>query len=101
MGWRLSVKELEFMLKLIFIFAAVLLAGCAKSTEAPSQVTASTATNRQVFQVKGVIQEIKLAESQAIIRHGEIPNYMPAMTMPLEVKNTNEFAGLKAGDEIV
>ncbi len=34
------------------------------------------------------------------IKHEAIPNYMPAMTMPFEVKDTNELAGLKAGDAV-
>jgi protein SCO1/2 len=50
--------------------------------------------------VKGVVQEIKATEAKAIIRHEEIPDYMPAMTMPFDVKNTSELAGLSPGDEV-
>ena len=35
-----------------------------------------------------------------IIQHEEIPNYMPAMTMPFTVKDTNELGGLAAGDAL-
>lgn len=87
------------MLKYIAV-CALLLAGCAKpGPERPGAAKTET-TNRQTFQVKGVVQELKPEEKTAVIRHEEIPNYMPAMTMPLEVRNTNEFAGLSPGDEI-
>lgn len=100
------------MLRYLLILP-LLLAGCAKAPESPdapvsaatnaptfTSTNAAAATNRQVFHVKGVIQELKPAENEAVIRHEEIPNYMPAMTMSLEVRNTNELAGLAPGDEI-
>jgi protein SCO1/2 len=34
------------------------------------------------------------------IKHEEIPDYMQAMTMPFEVKNTNELTGLVPGDPV-
>jgi protein SCO1/2 len=90
------------MLKSI-LFLALVLAGCSKTPKPGSTAADSTqpqATDRQVFQVKGVVQEIQAVESKAVIRHEEIPDYMPAMTMSLDVKNTNELAGLAPGDEI-
>ena len=35
-----------------------------------------------------------------IIQHEEISNYMAGMTMPFEVKDTNELRGLQAGDTV-
>jgi len=60
----------------------------------------SGSTNQQIFQVKGVIEEIKPDGKSAVIKHEEITNYMAAMTMEFETKNTNELQGLKAGDAI-
>ncbi len=60
----------------------------------------SGSTNQQFFQVKGVIEEIKPDGKSAVIKHEEITNYMAAMTMEFETKNTNELQGLKAGDAI-
>jgi len=65
---------------------------------APGKPVSQTTT--QMFSVKGVVKELKGDGKTAVIQHEEIPNYMPAMTMPLEVKDTNELAGLRAGDEI-
>jgi protein SCO1/2 len=50
--------------------------------------------------VRGVVREV-FPESKTIkIKHEEIPNYMPAMTMPFEVKDVKELAGLNPGDTV-
>src|SRR5882724_6411630 len=67
------------------------------ATLAPTAVTAPKG-GQQVFRVKGIVEEVKAAEKTVTIKHEEIPGYMQAMTMPFEVKNTNELAGLAAGD---
>jgi protein SCO1/2 len=61
---------------------------------------AASASERQVFQVRGVVQEVRLADNEVVIKHEEIPNFMPAMTMPFEVKNTNELTGLAPNDQV-
>jgi protein SCO1/2 len=53
-----------------------------------------------MFQVKGVVMAVKPEEKTVRIRHEEIPGYMEAMTMPFEVKDTNELAGLGEGDTV-
>jgi protein SCO1/2 len=55
-------------------------------------------TNRQTFAARGVIIQVKPAERLLEIRHEEIKGYMPPMTMPFTVKDTNELAGLQPGD---
>ena len=61
---------------------------------------ASTSTSTQIFQVKGVVESVKVEEKTVRIRHEEIPGYMEAMTMPFEVKEKNELAGVRAGDTV-
>ncbi len=63
-------------------------------------VPAASLTATQVFQVNGVIVELLPAEKSVRIRHEEIPNYMPAMTMSFDVLDTNELAGLAVGDPV-
>ncbi len=58
------------------------------------------ASDRQIFQVKGVIKELKLERQQVIIAHEEIPGYMPAMTMPFDVKDARDLLGLQPGDAV-
>ena len=74
------------------------LAGC--GTNISAQPAAAGATNRQVFEVKGVVRELKPDGKTIVIRHEAIPNHMPAMVMPFEVKDTNELRGLKPEDVI-
>lgn len=87
----------------IFSLLALVFVAC---NEPPAPVKGNTAaanvsTNqKELFEVRGVVQEVKPAESQVVIKHEAIPNYMPAMTMPFDVKDTNEFAGLVPGDEV-
>jgi protein SCO1/2 len=53
-----------------------------------------------VFQVKGVVKELKPNGKTAVIAHETIPNYMDAMTMDFDVKEKSELAGLNPGDAI-
>ena len=78
---------------LLWTMVVLLLASCNRSPE-PVPQTAGPGTNQRVFQVKGVVKAIKPAEKEIDIKHEAIPDYMPAMTMPFDVKDTNELAGL-------
>ncbi len=78
----------------------LLAAGCGPSTDSNPPAAPSPPTNLQVFQVKGVVQEVQLAEKKVVIKHEAVPGYMNAMTMPFDVKDTNELAGLGAGDPV-
>jgi len=82
------------------VFPVLFLAVSCK--RAPEQPPASAAanTNQQVFQVRGVITAVKASQKELEIKHEAIPGYMPAMTMPFEVKDTNELTGLAAGEPI-
>ena len=71
-------------------------------TTSPSPVATPAPVNvsTQIFQVKGVVVAVKPQEKTVRIRHEEIPGYMEAMTMPFEVKDTNELAGVSDGDSV-
>src|SRR5205823_13413443 len=75
---------------------------CEKSPEPRKTVPARTAThtNQQVFQVKGVVMAVKPETKEITIKHEEVPGYMEAMTMPFDVKSTNELAGIAPGDAV-
>ena len=57
-------------------------------------------TKPQIYQVKGVVVGLPPEAKTVRIKHEEIPGYMAAMTMPFEVRDTNELAGLEAGDRV-
>src|SRR5688500_14358562 len=52
------------------------------------------------FSVRGVVQEVRPDGKTAVIKHESIPGYMDGMTMAFDAKTTNEFAGVRRGDEI-
>jgi protein SCO1/2 len=60
----------------------------------------SCKNDRKVFEVKGVIKELKPNGKTAVIAHETIPDYMEAMTMDFDVKDKRELAGLKPGDAV-
>ena len=85
------------------IFASLIgLSGCGRSPDPPERRAGSNAvsTNQRVYQAKGVVIAVKPREKSVEIKHEEIPNFMPAMTMPFDVKDTNELAGLAPGDSV-
>ena len=56
-------------------------------------------TNELEFITKGIVKEF-LDNGMIKIEHEEIPNYMPSMTMPFNIKNKAESDGVKIGDKI-
>src|SRR6266571_2477692 len=92
------------MVRLLLLPALAALAATPCREASETKVTATgiilEGTTQQVFQVKGVIKELKPDGKTVDIRHEEIPNYMPAMTMPFAAKDPKELAGLKAGDAV-
>jgi protein SCO1/2 len=100
------------MTKRVATFLAAALLPCAISCQpegntsqpAPAQPIAAKPaeanTNLQIFQVKGVIKELFPERKKVKIAHEEIPNYMEAMTMMLDVKEARELSGLQAGDSV-
>jgi protein SCO1/2 len=52
------------------------------------------------FLARGLVRELPPDGQTVVVRHEEIPGFMPKMTMAFNVRNTNELRGLKAGDAI-
>ncbi len=47
-----------------------------------------------------MVRSVNVQRRQVEIQHQEIPGYMPAMTMPFDVKDTNELTGLQPGQRV-
>jgi protein SCO1 len=60
--------------------------------------TAATAT--KWFEVRGHVRSIDVTNKTVRITHEEIPDYMPAMTMPFPVKDVAVLNGLSGGDSV-
>tara|TARA_Y100001934_G_scaffold280918_1_gene388981 strand:+ start:3908 stop:4897 length:990 start_codon:yes stop_codon:yes gene_type:complete len=65
----------------------------------PESPKPKSGESRQFF-VTGVVEGLKLGEGKVIVRHEDIPEFMEAMTMPFNVKNTNEFSAIGTNDQI-
>src|SRR5882757_2438494 len=91
------------MVRLILLLVGILILelSCGRSAEVPVATTKSAAgKTNQVFEVEGVIKELKPDGKTVENRHEAITNYMPAMVMSFEAKEPKELVGLKAGDEV-
>ncbi len=88
---------------LLMAVAAALPFATVSCREKPSETVpakAPTAAGLRTFQVNGVVRELKPDGKTVVIQHETVPDYMPAMTMPFEVRETNELNGLQPGDAI-
>jgi protein SCO1 len=80
--------------------AWLLCLGCGREHPLASDRGRSPDTNLQTFQVRGLVISLNPAGKEVQIKHEAIPGYMPAMTMPFDVKDTNDLAQLKPGDPV-
>jgi len=81
-------------------FLPVAGSSCRQERASVPPLSAAARTNLQTYQVKGVIKELVPEKKKIKIAHENIPNYMEAMTMMLDVRDASELAGLQVGDTI-
>ncbi len=85
-------------------FASVLIAfgliGCKQEPPAPVAAGASPEETPREYSVRGVVRRVEPERRSVVVKHDEIPGFMPAMTMPFDVKEPKELQGLKPGDRI-
>ena len=65
---------------------AACLAGCANVPEP------------RVYELRGQVLEVRPERSEVIVRHEDIPDFMPAMTMPFQVDDDALLEGKTPGD---
>jgi protein SCO1 len=58
-----------------------------------------TAPTKQ-YQLQGQILDVKPETREVLVKHGDIPGFMPAMTMPYKVEDPQVLAGKQPGDLI-
>jgi len=65
---------------------------------------AITACNRtpptKQYQLTGQILDVKADSNEVLVKHEDIPGFMPAMTMPYKVEDAKVLAGKQPGDLI-
>ena len=80
---------------------ALLLVSCQRESNAPRSPSAQdSATNLQIYAVKGLVRGLDPGNAVVHIEHEAIPGYMQQMTMPFDVKDTNGLSGLLVGDAV-
>src|SRR6185369_15063348 len=100
---RVEMNRVDMRQALTGLLAGVLacaVSSCSDQTAGQQTLAGLPPSSTQFFSVTGLVKELKPDGKSVVIQHEEIPNYMKAMTMPFEVRDTNELAGLKSGDQI-
>ena len=77
------------MRRVAFLIAAFLVAGCSDVNE-----------NTRRYELKGQILVVKPETKEILVKHEDIPGFMPAMTMPYTVRDSAELKDRVAGDLI-
>ena len=60
----------------------------------------TTRTHERTFALQGQVQSLDLPRKLLVVKHDEIKRFMPAMTMPYEVRDGGLLNGLAPGDLI-
>ena len=76
----------------LFFGTAVAWSGCGRSDQ--------TQTGARHYEARGIVRGFAPDRSTVQIEHENIPDFMPSMTMPFEVRDEKEIAELKIGDAI-
>ena len=89
------------------VFAAILCVvvpfqiGCHKSADSePGVVLHPTNTPVDRYHLRGLVLATSAATNEITVKHGDIPGFMPAMTMVYKLKDPAEIQKLKPGDGI-
>lgn len=76
------------------------LAGCSRPAAEGPREAAAVPPGAEAYEARGIVREFRPDRQHAFIEHEEIPGFMMAMTMLLEVRDTNQFNGVEVGDQI-
>jgi protein SCO1/2 len=82
------------------VFALLVIGAGAVVARHKFESRSSPADATQRFQVNGIVRGFENGGKTVVIEHEDIPNFMPAMTMPFAVEKTNLLSGIKPGDSV-
>jgi protein SCO1/2 len=94
------MKTNVFLFLILAVAAGAIASSMALTRRAPAKVHPADASSARTFQVNGRVREITPSARTVTVAHEEIAGYMPAMTMPLQVRDASLLNGLRVGDEI-
>lgn len=73
-------------------------ASTSPASTSPAEHTASPTAGP--FEVQGTVQAVAEDGSRVSVAHEDVPDYMPAMTMPFFAGAPGQLEGLGAGDRV-
>lgn len=86
------------LVKVVTVYEMRLLLGCVIA--AAIAVSCSRTPPAKEYQLKGQILDVKADTKEVLVRHEDIPGFMPAMTMPYKVEDGTLLSGKEPGDLI-
>jgi len=102
--WRSFILLSRHHLACAAVFFCVVVSfqiGCRKSADnEPGVVLHPTSTPVDRYHLHGLVLATSTATGEITVQHGDIPGFMPAMTMTYKLKDPTEIQKLKPGDEI-
>jgi len=87
------------MSRYVAILMLMAVTGCGRGTEV-NPVTNPAQEVEKSYPLTGIVREVTPDQGRVILRHDEIPGYMPKMTMPFQVADKNSLEGLNVGDKV-
>jgi len=94
---RHHVVGAAILSSVVFVFGI----GCHRSADNPPGVALHpTSTPVDRYHLHGLVLATSAATGEITVQHGNIPGFMPAMTMAYKLKDPTEIQKLKPGDEI-
>ncbi len=77
-----------------------LVISCSQGGRSGAPDQSAVSTNVTTYHVKGVIREVFPEKKKVRITHEDIPGYMEAMTMMLDVRDARDLASFQPGDSV-
>ncbi len=60
----------------------------------------SEASSETVYEMQGIVRQVRPADATVVVAHEDVPGFMPAMTMPFNVRDRAILNRLEAGGAI-
>lgn len=92
----LLTKPRALFALLLTLSASACLSPDSASGEAPS----AEEQQANQYTTNGVVREIDREDLSVVIRHEDVPGYMPAMTMPFRLSAATQMDGLAVNDAV-
>lgn len=94
------MKTRTIIITFVALTLAVVISAVAIHRQAPANTAILQQSAEQSFDVKGRVISVEAGGKTVHIAHEDIPDFMPAMTMPFTIQHPDQAAHLAAGDSV-